>query len=328
MQITSKWLTMKFIVKTLQVTCLLVLAFSCKNVEEGYRPEYKVTSAEFTVELETFNRGVKGDTLTFRIRAKSKTDIKSIVVKTSISGGAGTGYVINTENSDPLIDHSYGRVQPGVKEIDLKYYYVINHVKGEALLSFVLVDHEGKKEIEHPVIAVPKIVKYQNIVLYTNSSVATDGFSTLTGDIFKNLPDYEELNEKNEAIQASIDIVFLCDSVEAMLVGPYSSWLISDMKNKNKTLFKTIQDIDASEFSAINSAALSIIAEKNEVDKGTTSIKGIKVGDIIGFRTDFASANPYKYGLIKINSIRPANAPHYPGLSYLIDMDILTQIKE
>jgi hypothetical protein len=304
---------------------ILILVSSCENVEEGYRINYDETPAQFSVTLLSPNRGAISDSISFSIKASSRYDIKSLVVTSTVSGTNGTGYYTGKDMADPFVDHAYGTVQPGTREIDVIYYYVVSQDTVDANITFTLVDGYGKKAFEQELITVPPIVRYDSVVMYSQTSAKTDGFSTIDGMVYHNLSDYEDVTVVNESIQESLDIIFLSDELSSGLIAPYSGYFSSGMSVRNKTLFKSISGLTNEEFDNLTTASLSEITETNEVKKGTTDIQNIEVGDIIGFRTDYNSANPYHYGLLRINAIHPTIVDYYEGTSYLIEMDVVTQ---
>lgn len=309
---------------------ILSLAFllgmaACDNVDEGYRIDYGESSAQFAVELLTADRGSVGDTIIYNIQAVSEFEIKSLLVGTTISGESGSGFVIPTGETDPLIDHVYGTIQPGTKAINIQYNYVVSQDTVDATVNFTMIDEMGKKEKVFELLTIPSVVAYDSLVLYSKTSSLTDGLSTADGVVYHNLTEYEEVNVVNNAVQEALDIVFIVNNDVAMLVAPYNGTFSSGMSVKNKTLFKKIANVTSTDFDNLTDATLSIITEENEVKKGSTSVGNLKVGDIIGFRTDLASTNPYHFGLIRINAIHPTNVEYYEGVSYMIEMDVVTQ---
>lgn len=306
---------------------IFVFLTSCDNVEDGYRINYPESDADFTVELLTNNRGAQGDTINFLIKVKSNSDIKSLVVNSTESGGFGTGFFVENLEFDPLIDHVYGTIQENVQQLNLNYLYLIPNDSADVTVNFNLIDGNGKLTISHKVFAVPNVVHYNNVEMYSFSSLYTDGFASTDGTVYHNLPDYETLNAANIIIQESIDFApIVNDKNELLLVAPYNGWLNSRFSAKNKTLLKLLDGIDSDKFETYSTPAeLSKITEEYEVKKGSTVLYNIKVGDVIGFRTDFSATNPYHFGLIRINAIHPTNSPYYEGVSYLIEMDIAVQ---
>lgn len=305
----------------------LALLFACDNVEDGYRADYNETSAEFSVDLTTAERGTDGDTAIFSVSIRSENEIQSILVSSDVSGSDGTGYIIDTsQTTDPLIDHAYGTVQPGTYNLDISYYYVFPSDTVETTLTFTLIDDEGEKEIDYELEGIPDISAYDNTMLYTKSESLTDAFATSNGEVFSNISEYTEYNSWNLEIQSNFDIIFLVgDNQEAMLLCPYHSNVSVDLTNKNKTVFKRLSGLTEEAFDTLTHITLSEITEDYGVKNGSSIIDSVVVGDLIGFRTDFESANPYKYGILKVNAIHATNVDHYDGTSYVIDMDILTQ---
>ncbi len=300
--------------------------FACDNVDEGYKIDYPDSSSEFAVALQTPDRGSINDTIKYTITANSNTDIKSIVVKSSISGGDGTGLIVPDGVTDPLVDHIFGTIQPGTQSLDLQYQYIINQDTLDPTITFTLIDEEGENCDTSDLMVIPDIAKYFAINLYAQTNSLADGFSTADNIVYHNLTNYANVSTVNAAIQKSLDIVFIKDGDNAMLVAPYSGYFSSGMSTKNKTLFKKIEEMNSCDFDNLSNADVSEITEENMVKKGTTDIDNLQVGDIIGFRTDFASANPYHFGLIRINAIHPTNVEYYDGISYIIEIDVISQI--
>jgi hypothetical protein len=291
----------------------------------GFRFDYVETPASFSVTLNTADRGAVGEAIIFSIQAKSDFNIKSLVVDSEVSGTSGTGFVIDSSQTDPLIDHAYGTIQKGTKEIDIYYHYVIENDTLDPRISFTLVDEYGSKTVQHNLYAVPSIVSYDSLVLFAQSRINADGFSTYDGAVYHRLADYEEVTAVNEQVQESLDIVFLISNETSALVAPYNGNFGSAMSIRNKTLLKLLPDVTSAEFDSLTPASVSKITEEAEVKKGSTDLWDIKAGDIIGFRTDFASTNPYHYGILRINAIHPTNCEYYEGTSYLVEFDVVTQ---
>jgi hypothetical protein len=304
-----------------------LVIFSCENVEDGYRIDYPETPAKFSVTLLTPDRGSVGENIVFSVQALSDYDIKSLVVNTSVSGGDGTGFTVGSTQVDPLIDHAFGTIQKNVKELDLNYTYLVANDSIDPVITFTLVDEYGSKTIKHNLFAIPSIVQYDSVVMFAQTNALADGFASSDGVVYHDLTDYADLTTVNEAIQESLDIVFLIqdDTDAAMLVAPYNGNFYSGMAIRNKTLFKRLPGVTSDEFNQLTSASLSSITEDAEVKRGTTDIWDIKAGEIIGFRTDIGSSNPYHFGMLRINAIHPANSEYYKGISYTIEMDVVTQ---
>ncbi|MGF7140199.1 hypothetical protein [Roseimarinus sediminis] len=315
-----KYLKIAFI-----LSLVAIVLNSCYDVEEGYRIDYPESSAQFTIVPVNYIRGKIGDTISFKIDVISESAIKSLTVSSSVSGGSGTGYTIPSGGNDPFIDHTYGTIQKNVKSIDIYYNYIVNQDSLNSILTFGMVDGEGKLTIEQEVITVPGIVKYNNVALYFNNSSKTDGFSSLDGKVYHYLPNYEPISEANLKVQEALDFVFIVENSSAMLVAPYDWHYSSSMQIRNKSKLKKATSISTDEFPLLTAAELSYVASNDTLKNGATYVSDIKVGDIIGFQTDFASANSYKYGLAMIKAIHPTNTEWYEGESYVIEMDVVTQ---
>jgi hypothetical protein len=318
----------KFLHKIMAVGLLFLGLSACYDVEEGYRIDYDESSANFTVNAVTLNRGAVGDTIRFEIKAISDFDLKSIIVQSTTTGKEGTGYTIKTGASDPLIDHAFGTIKRGTREIDLLYNYIVSQDSIDVTINFSLIDEEGKKTATQKVLTVPSIVRYSNISLYTNTNAKTDGFSTADGVVYRNLPAYDAVSEVNQAIQESIDVIFIVSGNSAMFVAPYNGNFWTGFTVKNKTKFKKMDSVTAENFEQLTNASLSQFIDTDEVNSGTTWVGNVKVGDFIGFKTDFASKNSYKYGIMHIKAMHPANVAAYEGMSYVVEMDVVTQIKK
>lgn len=319
----------KKILSKIVVICLSAVAFTaCYDVEDGYRTNYSESSATFTVAAKNMERGAVGDTIWYEINAQSNFDIKSIIIESSTSGSEGTGLYIKNGVNDPLIDHTFGTIQKNIKEFNLGYCYIISQDTVDVSLSFSLIDEEGKKSSSFKVLTVPAITRYNSITMYTNSNSKTDGFSTVDGMVYKKLAGYESITTDNVKVQESIDIVFIVSDNSAMFVAPYNGNFSSNFSVRNKTKLKKMESITATDFATLTNASLSNFIDTDEVNKGATSVSDVKVGDFIGFKTDFASANSYKYGIMKINSIHPANCDWYEGTSYMVEMEVVTQIEK
>jgi hypothetical protein len=298
---------------------------SCENVEDGYRVDYNETPAEFNVELVSADRGAVGDNVTFSISASSDFNIKSVIVTSSVSGGGNSGFEVKEGEEDPLIDHAYGTIQPETKSLDLLYHFEIANDSVDARITFQLIDEFGKKDTLHVISGIPSIVSYDSIILVTNTRSQADGFSTNDGEIYQDANQYSDVTATNIAIQSSIDFVYVVNGSSALLASPYNGAFSSSFQQKNKTLFMKMPAMTDEEFKAIDGVVLSLLTEENNVEDGTTYIGEVKVGDVVGFRTDFASSNPYHFGMLKINAIHPTQVDYYEGVSYLIELDIITQ---
>lgn len=298
---------------------------SCYDVNEGYRVDYGHTPALFSVTSENLTRGAIGDTIHFTIHAEAETDIKSIIVKTSTSGKEGTGFAPKAGMTDPLIDHTYGTIEKNTRTLDLAYDYIVAQDTLNVTVGFSLIDGDGRKDSSFEIVVVPSITRYDSISLYSYNAQKTDGFSTAMGGVYRDLTGYATVSEINTAVQESLDLIFLVSGESAVVCGPYDGYFSTGMKIRNKTRLVKMTNLTDSIFDHLTNASLSALVEAAKVGKGGTSVAGLQVGDFVGFRTDFASTNSYKYGILRIRALHPANCNWYDGLSFVMEMDVVTQ---
>lgn len=304
----------------------LIAAYSCENVEDGIEVSYRESSAVFNVSLETYDRGAIGDTVRFHIEASSDYDIRSLVVTSSVSGSEKSGFEIDPNSIDPLIDHAYGTVQEGTREFSIYYNYIINQDTSDLSIELTLIDKEGMRSETRKIYTVPSIAKYDSVVMYTQTASKTDGFSSYDGTVFHYLPDYDEVTEANRNVQESVDFIFLVNNDVATIVAPYNGIFQTAFTIKNKTRFRLLKSISSDDFDKLSNASVSQITEDQDVDGGSTSLTNLQVGDMIGFKTDYASTNSYHYGILRIKAIHPTNSEYYEGVCYYFEMDVITQI--
>ncbi len=300
---------------------------SCENVTDGYTVDYGASSAELSVTLQTSDRGSEGDIAVFHIVAQANAEIKSLIISSESDGAEGTGFVVDTTlGSDPLTDHIFGTIQPGTTDFALDYHYVFPSDTTDNTITFSLIDEEGIAEVEFDLEGIANITAYSNIALVALSSKYLDGFSTAEGSVYENVADYADETAANLLIQKSIDICFKVSSDGiSHIFCPYHANFGVDFSNTNKTLFVHLDTLSSNDFDALTNITLSEITEAYEVKKGSPIIDSVQVGDIIGFRTDYASSNPYHYGIMRINAIHPTTVNRYDGNSYVVEFDILTQ---
>lgn len=307
------------------MSLVLGMFHSCYDVEEGYRITYSESSAQLTVETIGLNRGAIGDTIKLKINALTSSSIKALSVTSTVSGAGGTGYIIPQGGNDPFIDHTYGTIKENTTNIDVYYYYIVSQDTLKSNLTFKLIDEEGEKIAKQEIITVHNIVKYNDITMYTFNNTKADGFSTDNGVVYHYLPTYEPVTVANNIVQESLDMIFIVEGSNGMLVSPYDGHYYSSMQIRNKTKFKKVQSLAIEDFDQLTAAALSLVIDSDTVKNGSTYVSDLKVNDIVGFQTDFASANSYNYGLLKVNAIHPTNSEWYEGVSYVIVMDVITQ---
>lgn len=325
-QVFNKKIMRVFLYLIVNLVTIFILV-SCENVEDGYETNYGVSSADFTVEITTSDRGSKNDVAVFSIKVNSEYEIKSLVVTSTTSGADGTGFVVDSSVTDPLVDHIFGTIQPGTTSFSLEYEYVFPSDTVENTITFTLIDDEGKAQLAFDLNGIPDLTAYDGVELVAQSSTLLDAFSTSDGVVYEDVAAYDELTTANLAIQESIDLAFVVsDDNLTKIFAPYNtSYFGADFSNANKTVFKRLNDLSSADFDALTNISLSEITENYAVKKGSTVIDSVKVGDIIGFRTDYASTNPYHYGILRVNAIHPTNVDRYEGTSYLLEFDVLIQ---
>ena len=100
---------------------------SCLNfVEDGIKIEYAESNANLTVTPIGSGKGSANETLSFQVNASSNSEIKSLIVQTSVEGKNGSGFnVTDTNFDDPFVDHIFGTIQPGTKSFTIRYDYII-----------------------------------------------------------------------------------------------------------------------------------------------------------------------------------------------------------
>lgn len=299
---------------------------SCYDVTEGYDVDYGETSATFEVTNLGYSYGAIDDTIKFSVIAEANIYIKSIIVESTISGDDGTGFDTASMVVDPFIDHAYGTILDSTTSADLIYFYIIGQDSSDVKLTISMVDEEGMASVTSKIYTVPSIVTYDSISMYSKTTVKTDGFSTYDGTVYHNLYDYEDVTEDNLEVQESLDIIFYVDDSKAYLVSPYSG--SNGFSVVNKTIFKAMTSLTTNKFDELTNASLAYYAEIDTISSGTSYLEDIQVGDIIGFRTDYASINSYAYGMIRVNAIHPTNCDYYDGKSYMLEMDVVTQIAD
>ncbi len=306
--------------------------FSCQDyVKDGYRTEYNESMAQLSVSPVGYSSGAVNDTVHFLIQAKSDFNINSIIVTSSISGAGGTGFSISSDSIDPFIDHIYGTIQKDIKSFSLHYNYIVSQDTIDPVLTFKLIDEQGQKTVKQTVVTLHSIAKYNNVSLFFKSNANTDGLSTQDAEKYRDLSQYISESTENEAIQKSIDIIFVVDDYTdaAMLIAP-SNWRFDAPASiiKNKTRFLLIPHLSSSEFYEMNSSAITNIVKSDSVKQKGTNEVPVQVGSVVCFFTDYGSTNSYKAGVLRVKSIHPSFCSWYTGETYQLDMDIITQISK
>lgn len=310
----------------------VIMIYACEDyVERGGRPDYVESSAQLYVSaVSTALRSVD-DTIWYTIETFSETNIRSLIITASEPGSGNTGFVIPNGETDPFTDHRFGIIRDGTNQFKVNYMYIIPETTSDVIMEFKLIDGEGEKIVQHIIEVVPSIVRYDSLLLYTESGMNTDGFSSFGGIIYHDLLQYEAVTEANQDIQESIDVIFLVDRVtsEAMLIAPGNSLFQSDFTSKNNTVFIKSNHITSENFDSLTNGTLVDLTKPDSLATyGTNHIKNIKVGDIVAFQTDYNAKNSFKTGVLKINAIHPSSCDWYDGEVYMLEMDVVTQITE
>lgn len=321
------------VVRLTLIGIALIMA-SCENmVEDGYRINYPESSAVFTAEPLNFTSGAAGDVVSFKLSVVSENYIKSCIVETNNEGANGSGYDVGEEGyDDPFADHIYGTVKDGIKSFNVKYDYVIPDDINQSTITFSVIDDEGKVAVVTSVGVVPSIKKYTGINLYSQVAKNSDAFASINGLVYPDIStNYSTMSGENLVIQENIDIMFFYDkdNRQSVIAAPSNSDVSLVLQVENATLFKILYDVTEDDFNTISSASLVKLTEKDSITYyGNTAVRGINVGDIVGFTTDLNAVHSLKRGLIKINALHPTFVDHYEGKAYVLECDIVTQIEE
>ena len=311
-----------------------VVLTSCEDlVKDGYRIDYPESDAVFTVEALGHELGAVGDIVSYKLSVNSDHFIKSCIVQATNDGASGSGYDVGSEGfDDPFADHNYGTVKKDINSFVVKYDYVIPKNVNKSKLTFSVIDALGKISQEVSVDVVFDIKIHNGIELYAKSSIFFDAFATIDGLVYPDIKNnYGQNSSESVDVQEKIDIVYYYD-------GGGNSSVISSLDNgnlgvelkvENATRFKRMTDITEEDFYAITPASLVELTQDDSIAYyGSSQIRNIVVGDIVGFTTDLIATHSLKTGLIKVNGLHPTNVEHYEGTAYVMECDIVTQIDQ
>ncbi len=320
---------------------LIVSLNSCESfVEDGYRVDYDISNMELKVEVfsselaelgDTLTYLATGDTIVYVIQANSLYDIKSCVVQSTNDGAAGSGFdVSDSDFDDPFADHSYGTMKKNVRSFRVKYNYIMPKNISNSRITFSAIDAEGKATLQRTAVLVPSIKKYSGISLYAKDNLNNDAFSTSDGVVYEDIKtNYSIFSGVSIDVQEKIDMIFFYNtqSQKAVIASPASSSVALELDIENNNLFKKL-NISTDAFNSLTASSLFEITQNDSIFyTGSPAISGIKVGDIIGFITDLNGIEPLKTGIIKINALHPTSISRYKGTSYVMEFDIVTQVK-
>lgn len=313
------------------VAFALLGLYSCEDlVEDGYRTVYATSDAQFTVDPLSLESGAPGDVISYKLTVNSKQEILSCVVQAANEGAGGSGYDVATEGyDDPFADHNYGTVKPGITSFTVKYDYIIPEEVNKSRLTFTIIDEMGKVSQTVSITVVPSIIKYQNRNLYARNNIFYDAFATINGLVYPNInANYSTESQESISVQEKIDIVFFYDqgANSSFIASPADGRVSLGLNVENATQFKKL-DLSAEDFGNITAGTLIDLTRKDSISYyGSSSVSGFKVGDVIGFTTDLNAQHSLKTGLILVKGLHPTNITHYPGTSYVMECDVVTQI--
>lgn len=305
---------------------------SCEDfVEKGYRIDYDTANVSLIVEPLGFEMASVNEIISFSVEVNSQYNIKSLIVQSTNNGANGSGYDVSDSSfDDPFADHNYGTIKKNIKSFRVKYNYVVPDKVGKSRITFSVVDEEGKVSIQKNIKVVPAITKYTNRSLYAKDNVNNDAFSTVDGIVYPDIKtNFTAFTDVNIQVQKLIDIIFYYDKVkkQAIISSPKSNSVGLNLNVENNTLFKKL-NISVEDFDNISAASLVQLTQNDSIYRsGSSIVENVKVGDIIGFTTDLNGVESLKTGLIKIKSLHPTIVERYSGISYVMDCDIVTQVK-
>jgi hypothetical protein len=189
----------------------------------------------------------------------------------------------------------------------------------------------GKKTVEQTIVLVNDVEFYRGIVLHSSNNYETDGFSSFTGTAIQNLKDNETTTEANREVQQNLDFVFITDmnTQSAILAAPAYTGFVSNMAIKNKTNLLLLSEMTDEQFDAIGAGTIQNSVPYLEITEADSySVEKLKVGDFVGFVTDYNSSNSYKIGVLRINSLHKSTCEWYEGTTYLIDFDVKVEVSK
>ena len=190
----------------------------------------------------------------------------------------------------------------------------------------------GKVSREVDITVVPAVRKYFDNKLYALNNRSYDAFASINGLVYPDIRgNYSASNAESVDVQEKIDVIFYYDNGagKSYICAPDDANVNLDLEVGNATRFLIMEGISDEDFNAIKPASLAALTRDDSISyKGASRVGGVVVGDIVGFATDVNALHSYKTGLIRVNSLHPANAGHYPGTSYVMECDIITQIDQ
>ena len=309
-----------------------VIMFSCEDlVEDGYRIDYPDSNASFTAEAMGSEAGAVGDKVSFKLIVNSDHDIKSCVVSATVGGASGSGYDVGEDGfDDPFADHNYGTVKKEIKSFTVKYDYIIPEGINQARITFSVIDEMGKVSAEVPVDVVLPIKSYSNRELFAKNNIFYDAFASIDGIVYPDIKtNYSTVNSDNVAIQEKIDVIYYYDlNNNVSVISSIDDDRVGlELSIENATRFMKMENITEDDFNTLTPASLVSLTRDDSISYyGSSQVRGIKVGDIVGFSTDINAIHSFKTGLIKVNGLHPTNVDHYQGTAYVMECDIVSQV--
>lgn len=320
--------------KAAVIVLLFVVLTSCEDlVQDGYRVDYPESDAVFTVEALEYEAGAIGDVVSYKLRVSSNHNIQSCVVQTSNPGASGSGYDVATDGyDDPFADHNYGTVKKDIKSFIVKYDYVIPENVNKSKLTFSIIDEMGKVSQVVSLDVVSDIKVHEGVELFARNSIFFDAFATIDGLVYPDIKNnYAQSSAESIDVQEKIDIVFYYDEGgnSSVIASPDNGNLGIELQVENATRFKRMTEITEEDFNSITAASLLELTRNDSIAYyGSSQVRNIVVGDIVGFTTDLIAIHSLKTGLIKVNGLHPTNVGHYEGTAYVMECDIVTQIDQ
>lgn len=310
---------------------LAIATSSCIDlVDEGIDIDYAQSDAQLSVEPIELENGAVDETISYQITVSSSANIKSCIIQSTNPGQNGSGFDVASPGfNDPFIDHIFGTVQKNTKSFTVKYDYIIPQDINKSRLTFSIIDDLGKVSTERTIEVVPGVSNYTDKKLYARDKNFNDAFASIEGVVYPDIKtNYSTLSEENVEVQKKIDIVFFYDVVakRSVIAAPSSSAVGLSLNVENNTLFKKLNGIGDLDLNRVTPAFLiNLTEEANIFKEGASQINNISVGDVIGFVTDLNAIHPLKTGMLKVNGLHPASVPHYEGVSYVLECDIIVQ---
>ena len=329
----KKILNMIFSKSVLFILLFVVLASCDDLVEDGYRIDYPESDAVFTVEAMDYESGAAGNTVSYKLSVSSNQYIKSCVVQATNDGASGSGYDVGSDGfDDPFADHNYGTIKKEINSFVVKYDYIIPTDVNESKITFSVIDEKGKVSQEVSVNVVPEIKTYNSRELFARNDIFFDAFATIDGLVYPDIKNnYSQSSGEDIDVQEKIDIIYYYDiSANASVISSVDDNKVGlELQVENATRFKRMTDITEEDFYAITPASLVELTQDDSIAYyGSSQVRNIVVGDIVGFTTDLIATHSLKTGLLKVKGLHPTNVEHYEGTAYVMECDIVTQIDQ